>query len=702
MSPAAPVQTPMRPPLGLAGRAVLFVIGLVTLTATLATATVWYGANQESRRHQEMVARDLTRRFTDNVSAMIVDGEAARLPSMVERMAARDDVMRISLRDRDGQIIAESGRNPEDVRISTLLANRVNASGDVERMHAQGALAVGAPIFLNGQRIGAAVVMWSPDEFRFNTLLALTPFFLFLGCLMLAAVPIAAHFVRKAIAPLDELTQFARKVAEQGEPAPLVMKTGDEFETLAGAFNGMMERLDASMRRIQEIAFVDPVTQLPNQDRFLREVDFSISNARTSEEGGAVLVFEFQRLQAMMPALEPDAARELMRLVGERFANAARTVDKLMRARAGLNSAAAIVARIGASEFAIYSPSALTPTNAGRFAQQMASALNQPFDWRDHKLSLGVLCGVAISGRDGDDAYSTLRHARIALNAAQSAPAKVKLFTQSLDREAMARFNLEREMRGALERNEFRAHFQPKINLDTGRVEAAEALARWVRPDHTIVSPNRFIPLAEESGLIGPLSDAILREACWKAAAWARAGMPVKMAVNVSALQFRDERFPDRVLQILNHAGLPATALELEITESVAMEDPERARRLINKLREAGVRFAIDDFGCGHSSLAALSKLPFDVVKIDQQFIRALDNGDAQSAAIIEMILALAGALDLEVVAEGVERREHVEFVAARGCRWVQGFHYGAAMPAAEFAETLRRQEEDTRTRGAA
>jgi EAL domain-containing protein (putative c-di-GMP-specific phosphodiesterase class I) len=188
------------------------------------------------------------------------------------------------------------------------------------------------------------------------------------------------------------------------------------------------------------------------------------------------------------------------------------------------------------------------------------------------------------------------------------------------------------------------------------------------------------------------LSDAILREACWKAASWARAGLSTKVAVNVSALQFKTERFAENVLRVVQHAGLTPNNLELEITESMVMEDPDRALRVIQPLREAGVRLAIDDFGCGHSSLAALSKLPFDVIKIDQQFVRQLERGDGQAAAIIEMILALARTLDMEVVAEGVERKQEVEFMAARGCEWVQGFLYGAAVPAAEFAEMLRRQ----------
>jgi EAL domain-containing protein (putative c-di-GMP-specific phosphodiesterase class I) len=368
-----------------------------------------------------------------------------------------------------------------------------------------------------------------------------------------------------------------------------------------------------------------------------------------------------------------------------------RTVDRVVRIRAH-GQRGAIAARLGASEFAVFVPDIASTADAARFAQHLNAALDQPFDWRGHKLTVGACCGVALAPRDGRDADATIRHARMAMAAAHASPARVKVYTQSLDREAMARLTLEREMRGALERNEFRAYFQPKINLATGRIEACEALARWIRPDRTIISPGRFIPVAEESGLIGALSDAIMREACWKGASWARSGYPTKVAVNVSAIQFRSDRFAENVLRVVSHAGLAPENLELEITESMIMADPDRALRVINPLREAGVRLAIDDFGCGHSSLAALSKLPFDVIKIDQQFVRALERGDAQSGAIVEMILALARTLNMEVVAEGVERREDMEFMAERGCHWIQGFLFGAAVSAPEFAEKLRRQ----------
>jgi EAL domain-containing protein (putative c-di-GMP-specific phosphodiesterase class I)/GGDEF domain-containing protein len=697
MSLLAVALSPLRRPMGLAGRAVLFTTTLLLLTAALAVAAMWYGAERESERHQSHVARDLTVRFADTISNMITDGNAEVLPDMLNRMANRDDVRRLALRDIQGRVIAEHGDFPEDAALADSLLRRVQLSGEVEYMRgADGALAVGAPMRLYGERAGAAAIIWTPNQFRFNTSVALTPFFLLLGGLLLTAIPFVVFMVRRAIQPLDELTRFAERVAENGEPAPLNLRTGDEFETLANAFNQMIGRLDASMRRIQEIAFVDPVTQLPNQDRFQREVDLHILQAKSPSDAGAVFVFEFRRLAKLMPTLDPEAARDLLRLVAERFVAATRTVDRVMALRPHAKRGAA-TARLGVTDFAVHAPGMGSVSDAARFGQHLNAALNQPFEWRGHKLSLGAVCGVALALQDGKDADAVLRHARIAVNAAEATPARLKVFTQSLDREAVARVTLEREMRGALERGEFRAFFQPKVNLTTGRIEAAEALARWVRPDNTIVSPNRFIPLAEESGLIGALSDAIMREACWKAAAWARAGAPVKMAVNVSALQFQNERFAERVLQIVNHAGLPPSFLELEITESVAMENPARALALIQTLRAAGIRFAIDDFGCGHSSLAALSNLPFDVIKIDQQFVAALERQDSQSIAIIEMILALAATLNLEVVAEGVERREHVEFMAARGCRWVQGFYYGAAVSPSEFVELLRRQANEAR-----
>jgi EAL domain-containing protein (putative c-di-GMP-specific phosphodiesterase class I)/GGDEF domain-containing protein len=678
----------LRRPRGLAARAALLTCVLLIVTAVLSAATVLFGAQRESARHQLNVTRGLAVHLASISGDMLAKGDMQNLTVMAQQTASRSEVLRLAIFDQNGAVIVESGGEVPQAAVTARVAGRVLEGRELTYERAAGGLAIGAPIEREGQLVGAALIMWDGMAYRFAALPALAPFLLILACLLAGAIPITAHIVRKAVSPLDTLSAFAERIAENGEAEPIELKTGDEFETLANAFNKMISRLDASMKQIQEIAFVDPVTRLPNSDRFAREVDYAM---RRGGEAGAVVTIELQRLPRLLQTLKPDAARDLLRVVAERLVTSTRTVDRVVRVRR-TDQQAAMPARLSAVEFAVFVPELTAQSEAARFTQHLSAALNQPFDWRGHKLTLGACCGVALATADEREADTVIRHARMALGAAQGTPARIKIFTQSLDREAVARVTMEREMRGALERNEFRAYFQPKVNVASGRIEACEALARWIRPDHTIISPGRFIPIAEESGLIGALSDAILREACWKAAAWSRSGHPAQVAVNVSALQFRGERFAEQVLRVVQHAGLSPAQLELEITESVVMEDPDRALRVINPLKEAGVRLAIDDFGCGHSSLAALSKLPFDVIKIDQQFIRALERGDNQAAAIIEMIVALSRTLDMEVVAEGVERREDMEFVAARGCQWVQGFLFGAAMPAAEFSQMLRRQ----------
>ncbi len=679
-------------PRGLQARAVIFTAVIMAVTAAVSAAILIFGAQTEGERQQLAIAHDLTEHLASRAGEVMARGNTRVLAMMIEGSTRQRNVRSISIRDAEGRVLAQAGGDAADGAVMQQLTHQALANQrSAYARTSDGSVAVAAPIIREGQVIGVALRMWEREAYKFDAVPSLAPFLLIVACLAFAAIPLTAHVVRRAVAPLDELARYAERVGEQGQAAPISIRTGDEFETLANAFNNMTGRLDASMRQIQEIAFVDPVTRLPNLDRFVREVDFFILQNKNSEQTAAVVVIDLTRLPRLMQTLDPDAAREFLRVVADRFVSAVRTVDRVVRIR-GQGERSAVAARLGVSEFGVFAPDLASTADAARFAQHLNAALDQAFDWRGHKLTLGACCGVALAPRDGRDADTAIRHARMAMAAAQSAPARVKVYTQSLDREAMARMTLEREMRGALEGNEFRAYFQPKINLKTGRIEGCEALARWLRPDRTIISPGRFIPVAEESGLIGALSDAIMREACWKAASWARAGRPIKVAVNVSALQFRSDRFAENMLRVVAHAGLAPENLELEITESVVMADPDRALRIIKPLRDAGVRLAIDDFGCGHSSLAALSKLPFDVIKIDQQFVRALERGDPQSAAIVEMILALGRTLNMEIVAEGVERREEMEFMAARGCHWIQGFLFGAAVSAPEFAELLRRQ----------
>lgn len=511
-----------------------------------------------------------------------------------------------------------------------------------------------------------------------------------IAAVLALCVACVVALVRRVIAPLQRLTEHARSVNERSMSERIELRTGDELESLAEAFNDMMGRLDESMRRIQQLAYTDPATGLANQERLQRCLERSLVRCGEEQRAAALVVLSFEQLRRTMESLGRSAADALLRAVADRLAATALASDRVVRV-VDSSSDPAVLARLGAAEFAVLLPTLDQEMELERFVQMVSAPFGRPFEHGEGRISLGLRIGAVVLPRDGYDAEAALRNARVALAAARDAQQPTRFFTPSLDRDAAERLTLEREMRIGIERNQFRAFFQPKVCLRRGSICGAEALARWVRPDGVVIGPGRFIPLAEELGMIGPIAEAIMREACWKAAAWRREGMPIHVAVNVSAIQLNDERFPALVRRMLDEAGLSGNALELEITESVAMNDPERAIRLVEPLRAQGVRFAIDDFGTGHSSLGALTRLPFDVLKIDQSFVRSLST-DAQAVSIIETILALAASLNFESVAEGVETEAEAEFLRRRGCPIAQGYHFGRPMPPLEFLATLRAQ----------
>ncbi len=677
--------------LDLAARATVFTVLLVSCMAVVCgVVAVAAQQGQVVRQGKETGAQlaTLLRRYT---AANLASHNVAALASVTDRLAEVPHLERAVILDARGRVVAAHGGALTAPERTTAL--RAMASREIRYFTGAGDVAVAAPNFENGQIVGVLVIAMSRQSLAAAHMSLIVPILLTLTCFLALAAPLTYVFVRRLTGPLRALTAFVSEANAARLGRQIDIRTGDEFETLANAFNHMMRRIQGSMKRIEQLAFVDPVTKLPNQERFARELNECIARAGQEESAAAIMLFEFERLRRLTETLDQDSVQELLTLIAGRLVQAVRTVDKVVRVQSS-HARPALIACLRNHDFALLAPSITDASEAARFAQMVNSALNQPFEWRSHKIHLGATCGVAVAPRDGRDADTVLRHAALARSAARNAEAGLKVFTKSLDREAVSRVTFEREMRAAIERNEFKAFFQPKINFATGRIESAEALARWVRPDHTIVSPAKFIPAAEENGLIGPVSDAILREACWKAAAWAREGLPVQVAVNVSALQFRQEKFAEHVLRVLEHAGLPPSFLELEITETVAMEDPERTVRQIEPLKRRGVRFAIDDFGCGHSSLSALTRLPFDVIKIDQQFVRGLERGEPQAPAIVQMMLAMARELDLAVVAEGVERQQEADFLMARGCRYGQGFLYGAAVPPQQFGQMLRAQRE--------
>jgi predicted signal transduction protein with EAL and GGDEF domain len=650
-----------------------FIAGLVCSAFVIAFA------RHQSALTRDVVAQHRVRLGAAQIEAALSIGDLATLETALGALIAQPDTQRVRL-VVDGEVRLDRSAAPADATpIVAELESQALATETVATRLAKDRILVAAPLRANG-RSGALLLSLSrapPSAPPWRTLLT---FLIVLPC----AAGLAAHLLARALSDrLQQVRIFAQTLGDRGPHARLDLIDAPGLDGVDVALNRMAERIEQSQQRLQRIAFSDSATGLPNHERLVQEIGRFVSEQRDGSIAG-LSVIRLERLERIYHAFGQESGDELLSRVVQRMRAAVRSIDRIVRAKDSGPATASILARLRNGEFAVLAPHLATTDDASRFAQLLVTALNQPFDWRENKLVLNAAVGGAMLPSDGEDPDLAIRRATMALSAAKEDASRLRFFNKAMDREAAAQLQFEREMRAAVDRNEFRAFYQPKIDLMSGRLVGAEALARWVRPDRTMVSPGRFIPAAEENGLIGAISEQILRDAIWRAASWAREGFPLRIAINISPLQFADERFAAKILKIMEEAGASPDRIELEITESMALENAERAQRLLEPLRSRGVKIAVDDFGCGHSSLASLTRMPFDIIKIDQQFVRNLAK-DRHAPALIETILAMAASLNYEVVAEGIETEREMEFLRRRGCMIGQGFLFGAAMPAAEF-----------------
>jgi diguanylate cyclase (GGDEF)-like protein len=666
----------------LAGRLTAFVTAVALFIGLVSVLLIYGASRHKAETKAGEHAAELIIRYAPQAAEALGTGDLRSLDASGAALSAHQSVLSVTIWDRQQRPVSHVGDllDIEQHRPDPALAHEQRLVRDPRGMRAY------HPLVYQGEMVGTLDLLFDRNALTGIKLGELLPILLVMLAAIAISAPLTRLFAERLTAPLQELIRVARDVAAHRFHSQVVVRSNDEFATLGLAMNEMIRRIESSMKRIQKMAYVDPVTQLPNQERFMQEL--RTHAAREDVPLGAVLIIHLDRLPRIIETLGEEAGAELILAAANRLTSSARAVDAVVRP-SRYKEQPLTVARLKQAEFALLAPYFDQAEEASRFAQMLVTALNQPFDWREHKLALAAACGVALMPNDGNDAEELMRVAQLAASAARGSQPPLRFFTKSLDRKAISQLTLEREIRAGIEANEFRAFFQPKVELSSGRIFGAEALARWVRGDAQQIGPAKFIPAAEEFGLIGEISDAIMRDTVAKAAAWVREGSAVQIAVNVSPLQFRDDRFGVKVLRLLEQAGLPAFCLELEITEGIALEDPARALKLIQPLRERGVRIAIDDFGVGHSSLSALTRLPFDVVKIDREFVSGLP-AERHAAAITETIIAMSKSLSLDVVAEGIETEEQAAFLRHAGAQYGQGYLFGAAMPSEEFFERVR------------
>ena len=444
--------------------------------------------------------------------------------------------------------------------------------------------------------------------------------------------------------------------------------------------------------QVRFLAFYDSLTRLPNRVLYKERLAQALVRAERTHKLVAVCFLDLDHFSRINDTLGHDLGDVLLKEVAARLVACSRPSDSV--SRVGSEESVAEVSRLGGDEFTVILPDITDPQDAVRVARRLLEAFRQPLRLGSQEVFVTTSVGVAIYPFDGADTEELLKSADVAMyHAKELGRNTYQLYSSSMNAEAMSRMQLESQLRKAVESGEFTIWYQPIIDLKTGMPTGAEALVRWAHPERGLVSPGEFITLCEECGLIVPLGEWILRTVCTQAKAWENVGLgPMRMCVNLSARQLRHDGIVDTVRTILRETGLRPDSLELELTESMLMEPAGIVGRTIRELADLGVSLAIDDFGTGYSSLSYLKNFPVKTLKIDRSFIMSLST-DSGDAAITTAIIALAGALGLEVVAEGVETAPQADFLRERGCQRGQGYLFGKPLPVTEFENYLRGEE---------
>jgi len=425
-----------------------------------------------------------------------------------------------------------------------------------------------------------------------------------------------------------------------------------------------------------ESAHHDSLTGLPNRMLLNDRVSQAISLASRHTKGVAVLFLDLDGFKHINDSLGHPIGDKLLQSVAARLLDCVRSSDTVIRQ--------------GGDEFVVLLSETEHSGDAAIMASRMLQAVAEAHSIEQHDLHVTTSIGVSVYPDDGRDAETLIKNADTAMyQAKENGRQSYQFFRPAMNLRAVERQSIEESLRRALERRELSLAYQPKIDLRTGSISGAEALIRWKHPTRGLVPPAQFIPVAEDCGLILPIGNWVLREACRQARSWVDAGLPLPtMAVNVSALEFRTETFLDGVFAILDETRLDPTLLELELTESVLMRHAESTQAVLEALRAKGVQLAVDDFGTGYSSLSYLSKFPIHALKIDQSFVRQISTAPDEMTLVVAMV-SMGRSLNLRVVAEGVESQQELDFLQTNHCSEAQGYFFSRPVVADQFASLL-------------
>jgi diguanylate cyclase len=485
--------------------------------------------------------------------------------------------------------------------------------------------------------------------------------------------------LRKPAEPIEVL-QCATALTRKWQNERLVR---EQMERLEQVITVRTRGLEAANRQLRHLATHDVLTGLPNRVLLDDRLTQAVAHADRDARSFALMVFDLDRFKLVNDSLGHSAGDELLQEVARRLTGLVRSVDT--------------VARLGGDEFALLISSIHHPEDARALAARAIEVLQAPMRIAGIDVHTSPSIGIAFYPADGATSEALAAHADAAMYCAkQRGRGNVQCFEGGMNAGLEDRVQLESDLHSAIALNQFELYYQPKVNTNSGAVRGAEALIRWVHPVRGLLSPDSFIPLAEECGLIGSVGEWVVREACRQARAWQDEGLtPIRVSVNLSPTQFRGSGLAHSIRRALDDVGLDPQYLEVELTESAVMSDPEESIAILEQLSAMGVMVSVDDFGTGYSSMSYLRRFPIDKLKIDRVFINEIASRP-EDASIVRAIVSLAHSLRLKVVAEGVETPAQLDFLKAVGCDEYQGYHFSRPVPANEFEHIVREKSAQT------
>lgn len=662
----------------------LMLIIMLCCGATLLAASVFfvgreakilYGAQQED-------LTSLADMIGNNAASALVFNDPKSAQETIKPLTAKSSILAAYVVSRDGRLFAryrarDTGGALLPLERLPLSASPKEVTEAVDQISRNaeknspfsGYACLVKPIHLDSEQVGTVVIHANATGFRNNLRYTIMVALLFMALTFLAAYLFSAKLQQMISTPLLNLLDTMKEVSASKNYAIRVVKpSSDEIGLLYDGFNEMLceieERNQILRQRqahLQQLAHYDPLTRLPNRTLFYDRLAQALFHAERIRQAVTVIFIDLDHFKDVNDTLGHRTGDLLLIEVANRLATVVRSCDT--------------VARLGGDEFTVFAQNIENAENAAIVAGKLNALFAAPFQLGESEIYVTASIGVTLFPADGKTVDELLMNADIAMYHAKSCGKNVyKLFDRKMNEHASERVTLLSDLRLALEREEFILHYQPKVDLLTGKVTSVEALVRWMHPKLGLLAPDRFIRLTEESGLIVELTDWVMRTACTQAKAWHDAGrVPVRVAVNLSPYHFQRQDVKQAVFSVLGTTGLHPSLLEIELTESALMQNDEYTCQVLAELREMGVTISVDDFGTGYSSLSYLHRFPIHTLKIDRTFILNMMKS-SEDQAIVTAIIAMAKSLNMQIVAEGVETVEQLERLKGEGCHQIQGF----------------------------